>query len=320
MSGAKAAVSPSKSEPASLPTKSEQRAAARVEWLSKGLQQTEAALPASNTSTARKVRQRSQSARPSGSARGGPPRYMQQKKKAGERWRPLLKDEPEIVQEVAASGLTGREWTELLSKLDAERGRTVARASERKAAAEAAVHPKPTSIPKPANWRKKTFATDALGSTQAHAIFEGRAPTLYKPPDTPPSKAATYGSARPMSVKGRQYQLEKQRQMQEMRRLAEMRAACASTALHRQAPRSRLPLSSFACMPAAVSHGSHSVNLHPNPTPTLPRQTRSLSPPLTTSTVSGRSTTSARPQLCCRWPRSHTRWALGPPPSLQPPP
>ena len=91
---------------------------------------------------------RSQSARP---AKGHKPSYMQSKKKAGERWASILSDDE--AKEARSNLLNSRQWADLLHKLEEEPVREAARVSQRRAAAQAAVSPKPTHVPKPANWR-----------------------------------------------------------------------------------------------------------------------------------------------------------------------
>ena len=49
--------------------------------------------------------------------------------------------------------------------------RDKARLSEQKAAAEAALSPKATLVPKKANWRKKGFSGAAEAPTQAHEMW-----------------------------------------------------------------------------------------------------------------------------------------------------
>jgi len=210
--------------------KSERRAAARVDWLAKQVEQKEASLPSSSSRPSGawtgSSRQTAQSARTSQTARkkGSPPTYMQRKQKPGERYRQTLEDEDlKLVIGAGVSG--GKQWSELFSRMEEAKQHEIAKKLYKKAAVEAAADPKPTHVPKPANWRKKTYSADAQ-NTQAHAIFVELAPT---PKEAQAAAAAPaepkYGSKRGMSTKGREYQLEKQRQMQEMRQLAQMRSA-----------------------------------------------------------------------------------------------
>ena len=54
----------------------------------------------------------------------------------------------EEVQQAVDSGFSGREWRDFVAKIEERPERERVRAEQKKAAAEAATNPKPTSIPK----------------------------------------------------------------------------------------------------------------------------------------------------------------------------
>ncbi|KOO30880.1 hypothetical protein Ctob_008123 [Chrysochromulina tobinii] len=179
--------------------KSEARSSARIEYLSKVAKQEPQYEPPPSTSRTRSTHTSgAPSTRRSKTSRGGAPTYMKSKEKAGARWRSML-SEDELETVMTKDNInSGRQFSELLERLQEEPIREMARQEMLKARAEAAINPKPTHTPKPAHWRKKTFTCDA---------------------------GPKFGSKREMSTKGREWQLEKQRQMQELRKLAELRSS-----------------------------------------------------------------------------------------------
>ena len=205
--------------------KSEARSGARIEYLSKVAKQEPQYEPPPSTSRTRSTHTScAPSTRRSKTSRGGAPTYMKSKEKAGARWRSML-SEDELETVMTKDNInSGRQFSELLERLQEEPIREMARQEMLKARAEAAINPKPTHTPKPAHWRKKTFTCDVGASTEAHAIFEQLA-TSPPPPSPPPEAGPKFGSKREMSTKGREWQLEKQRQMQELRKLAELRSS-----------------------------------------------------------------------------------------------
>ena len=206
--------------------KSEARSSARIEYLSKVAKQEPQYEPPPSTSRTRSTHTSgaAPSTRRSKTSRGGAPTYMKSKEKAGARWRSML-SEDELETVMTKDNInSGRQFSELLERLQEEPIREMARQEMLKARAEAAINPKPTHTPKPAHWRKKTFTCDVGASTEAHAIFEQLA-TSPLPLSPPPEAGPKFGSKREMSTKGREWQLEKQRQMQELRKLAELRSS-----------------------------------------------------------------------------------------------
>jgi len=207
--------------------KSEARSSARIEYLSKVAKQEPQYEPPPSTSRTRSTHTSgAPSTRRSKTSRGGAPTYMKSKEKAGARWRSML-SEDELETVMTKDNInSGRQFSELLERLQEEPIREMARQEMLKARAEAAINPKPTHTPKPAHWRKKTFTCDVGASTEAHALFEQLAASPPPPSAPPPPEAGPkFGSKREMSTKGREWQLEKQRQMQELRKLAELRSS-----------------------------------------------------------------------------------------------
>ena len=161
---------------------------------------------------------------------------MQARKPPTARWQRLLTDAD--VKNAIATELNGVDWRYEQKKHQESPMRDKARLSEQKAAAEAALSPKATLVPKKANWRKKGFSGAAEAPTQAHEMWSNllsqqlgqhvstAAASEVNDASSPPLSPARglYGSQRPMSTKGREYQLERQLEAQQRRRMQEMRA------------------------------------------------------------------------------------------------
>ena len=157
------------------------------------------------------------------------PNYMQAKKSPSARWRPLLDDDE--LKAAVNSGLSAQQWRDLAKEAEQKPERERVRREQKKAAAEALVDPKPTHIPKPANWRKKTYAAEKEGASEWHDTWENVVPLSQaeialkqQAEEARKAKFKVYGSQRPMSTKGREFQQERQREMQERRRVNELRS------------------------------------------------------------------------------------------------